>query len=74
MIEVSYYNPTNGLVRGYNYAAEFFNGAVFDFWSGQKLTRKQARQAAMKMANGDYNPPIYQPKDIVSVRLQKQSC
>lgn len=70
--KLDYFNPTNGLVRGYCYAAEFFNGAIFDFWAGRKLTYKEARQAALIMANGDYNPPIYQPKDIVSVRRTKQ--
>lgn len=65
---IEYYNFSNGIVRGYYYAAEFFNGAVYDFWAGKKLNRKQARRAAVLMANGDYNPPIYKAEDIVSVR------
>lgn len=70
---IDYYNPANGFVRGYEYAAEFFNGAVFNFWAGTKLSRKQARRAAYLIANGDYNPPIYQPKDLISVRLLKRN-
>jgi len=68
---IDYYNPTKGLVRGYQYAAEFFNGAIFDFWAGRKLTRREARVAALLIANGSYNPPIYFENDIVWVRKQK---
>jgi len=67
---VDYYNPTSGLVRGHYYVAEFFNGAQFDFWSGRKLTRKEARQVALIIANGNYNP-LYSKSDIVWVRKQK---
>ena len=67
---IDYYNPTNGLVCGYQYAAEFFNGAVFDFWAGRKLNRKEARQVALIIANGDYVPPIYSKDDICWVRKQ----
>jgi len=70
-IRFDYYNPTNGLIQGYQYAAEFFNGAIFNFWAGQKLNRKHARQIALIIANGDYNPPIYFENDIVWVRKQK---
>lgn len=68
---IDYCNPTRGLVRGCQYIAEFFNGAQFDFWTGRKLTRKEARQAALIMANGDYNPPIYNEDDICWVRKQQ---
>ena len=68
---LDYYNPTNRVVRGHNYAAEFFNGAVFDFWTGRKLKYKEARQAALIIANGDYNPPIYFESDIRWVRKQR---
>ena len=70
-MSIDYYNPTNGLVRGHQYAAEFFNGATFDFWASHKLTRKETRQAALLIANGDYNPPIYYENDIIWVRKQK---
>ena len=70
-MSIDYYNPTNGLVRGHQYAAEFFNGATFDFWTGRKLTRTEARLAVLIIANGDYNPPIYSDKNICSVRKQK---
>jgi hypothetical protein len=68
---IDYFNSTEGLVRGYRYIAEFFNGAQFNFWAGRKLNRKEAKQAALMMANGDYNPPIYDIKDIVWVRKCK---
>ena len=68
---IDYYNPTNGFVRGCWYLAEFVNGATFDFWVGRKLGRKEARQAALIIANGDYNPPIYSEDEIRSVRKTK---
>jgi len=68
-ILIDYYNPYPNLVKGYQYAATFFNGAVFDFWAGSKLNRKQAQQAALLIANGDYTD-IYSKSDIISVRLQ----
>jgi len=68
---IDYFNPTNGLIRGYYYLAKFFNGATFDFWAGRKLNRKEARCAALIIANGNYNPPVYNKEDIVSVRKLK---
>ena len=68
---LDYHNPTEGFIRGHYYTAEFFNGAIFDFWAGCKLNRKEARQAALIIANGDYNPPIYNKEDIVSVKKSK---
>ena len=67
---IDYYNPTDGLVRGHQYTAEFANGAIFDFWAGRKLTPKEGRQATLIIANGDYDPPIYNEDDIWSVRKQ----
>lgn len=64
-------NPFSGMVKGCCYAAEFFNGAIFDFWAGRKLSCKEARQAALIIANGSYNPPIYVEEDIVSVRKSR---
>lgn len=69
--QLEYFNPTDGFVRGCWYAAEFFNGAIFDFWSGRKLNRKEARQAALIMANGDYILPPYDEDDIKWVQKQK---
>lgn len=71
-ISIHYYNLHQNLVKGYSYLAIFFNGAEFDFWCGSKLNRKQARQAALLIANGDYKD-VYNETDIVSVRQQKIS-
>ena len=66
--KLEYYNPTGGFVRGFYYVAMFFNGAKFDFWAGRQLNHKEARQAALIMANGDYILPPYDEGDIKSVR------
>jgi len=68
---LEYFNPYPNVVRGSYYLAEFFNGAIFIFWSGRKLNRKEARQAALIIANGDYWPPPYDKDDIRWVRKQK---
>ncbi len=70
--KLEYFNPTGGFVRGFYYVAVFFNGAIFDFWAGRKLDRKEARQAALIMANGDYILPPYDEDDIESVRKQNK--
>lgn len=68
-IPIDYFNPYPNLVRGYQYIVIFFNGAEFNFWTGRKLNRKQTRQAAILIANGDYKN-LYTESDIVSVRQQ----
>jgi hypothetical protein len=58
------------MVVGQWYRAEFFNTA-FEFWVGRKLDRKEARQAAVEFACGDYGD-VYTDADIESVRAIKE--
>ena len=65
-LEPCAYNPFAGVVAGQWYRAEFFNGP-FEFWVSRKLSRKEARQAALEFANGDY-VDVYTDEDLESVR------
>ena len=72
MVEIKTYdhNPTGGLVAGRWYEATMNNGAVFTFWVPRKLTRKEARAAALKFAD-PHDHDIYGAEDIESVRSVK---
>jgi len=69
-----YENPYKGMVKGYWYKAVMSNGAEFRFWSGHKLTRKEAYRLGLEAANGDYEGEDrpYEKEDIESVRRDMQ--
>ena len=69
-MEINHYNPYMGLISGHWYHA-IVCGAVFEFWSMTKLSRKAARKAALNFANGDYKPAIYSKLDVESVKRSK---
>lgn len=54
------------LVRGYTWKARMSNGAVFDWWTPQKVDRQTAKEELLKIANAEYGD-VYAPKDIVSI-------
>lgn len=60
------HNITDGLVAGQWYRAVIL-GATFDFWVCRKLSRSQARQAALIYAGKS----IYSMDEISSVRAIK---
>lgn len=54
------------LVRGYTWKARMSNGAVFEWWTPQKVDRQTAKEELLKIANGEYGG-IYTQKDIDSI-------
>ncbi len=54
----------DSLVRGFNWKCQMFNGAIFEFWTAWKISRKEALKKLLLIANGEYNPPIYTKDDI----------
>lgn len=54
------------LVRGYTWKARMSNGAVFEWWTPQKVDRQTAKEELLKIANAEYGY-VYAPKDIVSI-------
>lgn len=40
-----------GLVRGYTWKAKMANGAVFEIWTSQDISRTEAREELFRIAN-----------------------
>lgn len=59
-------DSTRGTVRGYTWKMRMSNGAVFEAWTGQSVTRAEARTELMRIANlwCDEDDPAYDHTDI----------
>jgi len=58
------------LIRGFNWKARMFNGAVFEFWTPKVISRKKARKEILKIANGDFDK-AYVKEDIEQLWFNK---
>jgi len=59
-----------GLVRGHYWHVRMSNGARFSIWVPYVLTRKDAKEQLLKVANGGYE--IYESRDIESIWRTKK--
>lgn len=61
----------HALIRGYNWKARMFNGAVFEFWTPGIISRSKAREAMLNLANGYDYFEVYSKKDIEQLWFNK---
>jgi len=61
------------LVRGFTWKARMFTGAIYEWWTPYKVTRKEAREELMNIANWsepyleDGEELVYQKGDMVDL-------
>ena len=58
------------LVRGFNWKARMSNGAEFAFWIPTEITRKEAMDKLLEIANPE-GEQVYKKEDIESIWQNK---
>ena len=67
------------IIRGYTWKIKLWNEAIFEWWTPEKVSRKEAKQKLLEIANrGEYfsrKEGLYRDcsKDIISIWETKQN-